>query len=129
MENEVKAVVEAYIHMIHTQDKEEFLNVWSLKDTNTLISIGREFRGPDTIYNDFVIGGIQKAYSVIDLINDGLDIRFLSDDTAVAVFRYHTECIRRESGEPFSISGLETQIIRRNEQGNWKLEHVHYSKV
>ena len=54
-------------------------------------------------------------------------VRFLTDEIAVVIFRYHTECIRRESGEPYGISGLETQIVRKTPKG-WKLAHIHYSK-
>ena len=50
----------------------------------------------------------------------------INDDLAVVVFRYHTECILRENGEPFGIQGLETQVIVK-EDGVWKLCHVHYS--
>lgn len=45
---------------------------------------------------------------------------------AVAVFQYHTECTRRNTGEAYGIEGPETQIWKRME-GQWKLCHDHYS--
>lgn len=51
----------------------------------------------------------------------------ISEDVAIVLFHYHTECIRRETKEPYSIKGLETQVVVK-EDGEWKLAHVHYSK-
>ena len=45
---------------------------------------------------------------------------------AAAVFAYRTACIRRETGEPHGLRGMETQVYVR-EPGGWKLAHVHYS--
>ena len=50
----------------------------------------------------------------------------IDENTAVAIFSYYTDCIRRETGEPHSISGIETQIYVR-EKGAWKLMYVHYA--
>ena len=33
----------------------------------------------------------------------------------------------RETGEDYGIEGLETQVLRKI-SGEWKLQHVHYSK-
>ena len=43
--------------------------------------------------------------------------------------RYHfdSECIRRDTKEPYGIQGLETQIVIK-ENNEWKLMHIHYSK-
>lgn len=128
MEKEIKQVVENYIQAIHTQDKELFYSVFSSKQECRLISIGNEFCGVENIYNDFLIGAIQKAYSNIDLINDGMKINIISDELAIVLFSYHTDCTLRENGEYFSIRGLETQVMIK-EDGCFKLVHVHYSKV
>lgn len=45
---------------------------------------------------------------------------------AAAVFAYRTACIRRETGEPHGLRGMETQVYVREPDG-WKLAHVHYS--
>ena len=50
----------------------------------------------------------------------------LTDDTAIVLFSYYTDCIRRENGEPYGIEGLETQVYKKQD-GDWKLAHVHYS--
>lgn len=54
-----------------------------------------------------------------------LDARLLTDDVAIVIFRYHTECVRRESGDPYGIAGLETQMMRRI-KGRWKITHIQY---
>ena len=45
---------------------------------------------------------------------------------AAAVFAYRTACIRRETGVPHSLRGMETQVYVREPDG-WRLAHVHYS--
>ena len=125
MENEIIDVVNRYIQLVHTQDRELFHELFM--EDSSLISITKVYQGSEAVYNDFLIGGIRKAYSVIDLINDGLEVSVVNDELAIAVFRYRTECIRRENGEAYGIKGLETQVIVKD-QGKWKIRHIHYSK-
>ncbi len=126
-ELKIKKLVDQYRHVIHTQNKEEFYKLWSSHKENTLISITNKFVGVDSIYQDFLINGIQKTYLSIDLIAEHIDIHLLNEDLAVVIFKYHTECIRREDNLPYGIQGLETQVMIK-ETGEWKLAHIHYSK-
>lgn len=127
VKNEINAVVNRYIMAIHTQDELSFKSLWSGADIDTLISITNIYCGLEKIYSDFVIGIIQKAYTRIDLIADGdPEIHLLDEATAVVIFQYHTECIKREDGSFFGIKGVETQVMKKI-QGEWKLCHIHYS--
>lgn len=124
---EITAMAERYIKAIETQDKEDFCGLWADSPDCVLISITSQYVGVENIYRDFLIGGIQKAYSQIKLIAETIDVHEIRDSLATVVFRYHTECVRRETGEPFGIQGLETQVYIR-EGENWQLLHVHYSR-
>lgn len=125
---EIRDRVAEYCRAIHTQNREDFFALWSGRETDTLISIATVFTGTETIYENFLLGGIQKAYERIDLIADGEpEVHLVSDDTAVVVFQYHTECIRRDTKEPHGIEGVETQLFVKLD-GQWRLHHVHYSK-
>ena len=76
-----------------------------------------------------MISLIQKAYTKIALIKDDeLKINFIDEKNAIVIFKYHTDCLMRESGEKFGISGVETQVLIK-EEGNWKIVHIHYSKA
>ena len=55
------------------------------------------------------------------------EIHQIDDNKAIIIFKYHTECIRRDTKEPYGIQGLETQIVIK-ENNEWKLMHIHYSK-
>ena len=101
--------------------------MWSKNPNCVLISIVNVYNGIDSIYNDFLIGGIQSAYSEIKLIADEVEVHLINSELATVVFSYHTECIKRGSGEEFGIKGLETQVIVK-ENGSWKILHIHYSK-
>lgn len=124
---EIKDLVYHYKDTIGTQNEEEFRSLSSRNEKNTLISITTLCEGTDSIVRDFLIGGIQAAQESIELVVEGIDVRMISEDVAIVLFHYHTECIRRETKEPYSIKGLETQVVVK-EDGEWKLAHVHYSK-
>ncbi len=126
--NEIKQLVENYINAIHSQDEQQFKNLWSQQQNCSLISIIKEYHSLDAIYNDFLIGIIQRAYQSIILVEDSpLDIRLVDENTAIIIFEYHTECIKRDTLEEYGIHGLETQIAIK-ENNTWKLVHIHYSK-
>ncbi len=122
---DIEELIQKYADAIHTQDEKEFKSLWIQEDTNILISGTKLFGGIESIYQDFLVDLIQKKYSSIRLVNDGLETYLLTDDVAVAVFQYHTECIIRENGEPYGIAGLETQVIKKTKEG-WKIAHIQY---
>ncbi len=124
---EINSVVNRYIHAIHTQNEAEFKSLWCGADTDTMISVTNVYQGIEKIYTDFIIGAIQKAYTDIKLIADEPpEIHLLDNQTAIVIFKYHTECIKREDGSTFGISGMETQVMKCID-GQWKLCHIHYS--
>ncbi len=123
----IENVVRKYQDVIHTQNEEDFRSLWANNEYCTMISIRDQYVGIDSIYHDFLIGKIQKAYSDIELIADSIEIHPINEELVIVAFAYHTVCIRRETGEPYGIEGLETQVIVL-EDGQWKLLHVHYSK-
>ena len=124
MENAIRKKVLAYCEAVEKQDQSAFRILFD-RDA-TLISISTLYNGIDAIADDF-LGAIQRAYQIIRLIPEDIDIHLQENDTAVVIFQYHTECIRREDGSEYGIAGMETQVyIRKDEE--WKLIHVHYSK-
>ena len=123
----IQNLVKAYQKAIHSQSKEDFIALWTCQNNNTLISLTNQFNGIESIYQDFLIGGIQKNYSKINLIEENIDIHFIKENIAIVVFQYHTECIKRETGEDYGIAGLETQVVQKVDN-QWKLVHIHYSK-
>lgn len=120
-------LVKAYQNAIHTQNREDFISLWGPDENNTLISLTHPYIGTDTICDEFLIGGLQKVYTQITLVAEDIQIHFVSDDFAIVIFQYHTECIRRETEEEYGIAGIETQVVRKI-NNTWKLVHIHYSK-
>lgn len=79
---EIKQLVYNYAKAIHTKNEKDFKALWSSKE-NTLISLTNRFDGIDSIYNDFLIGGIQRLYESIDLIVEGIEIHQIDDNKAL----------------------------------------------
>ena len=123
----IKEIINKYCLAVKTQDKDVVYNIFSKNKKCHLISVGTLYEGIDNIYQEF-LGLIKKIYSKIELIKDEeLKINLIDDNTAVVIFKYHTDCILRENGEKFGINGVETQLLIK-EDGNWKIVHIHYSK-
>ena len=127
IKDEVLELLEKYKKLVNTQDRELFDEVFVNNDQCNLIAITRHFRGRESIYNDFLLGGIQKNYRYIELISDEVDVYEINDQLVNIVFKYHTDSVLRETNEPFGFEGLETQVMVK-EEGKWKIQHVHYSK-
>lgn len=115
-----------YCRSVHTQDEKDVYALWNTGAECSLISPGGMYIGLDSIYKDFLLDGIRAAYSRIDLIADDVQVRFVSEECAIVIFAYHTDCDRRDTGEWFGIAGLETQVYNKVGE-DWKLTHVHYS--
>ena len=127
IKDEVLELLEKYKKLVNTQDRELFDEVFVNNDQCNLIAITRHFRGRESIYNDFLLGGIQKNYRFIELISDEVDVYEINDQLVNIVFKYHTDSVLRKTNEPFGFEGLETQVMVK-EEGKWKIQHVHYSK-
>ena len=125
---EIKELVNKYCKAVNTQEKKDVYSIFSEKQKCILISIVHLFEGIDSIYQNFLVDLIRKMYTKIELIKDEeLKINFVSDKTAIVIFKYHTDCILRENGEKFGIKGLETQVVIKEDDA-WKIVHIHYSK-
>ena len=72
--DEVLELLEKYKKLVHTQDRELFDEVFANNDQCNLIAITKHFSGRESIYNDFLLGGIQKNYRFIELISDKIDV-------------------------------------------------------
>lgn len=126
MEEKILEVLEKYKQVICEQQKDKFYDLWSKTQECKLISIVNEYIGVESIYKDFLIGGIQAKYQKISLIADKVEIQIINE-MAIVIFEYHTECVKRDTGENYGIKGIETQIMIL-EKDEWKLLYVHYSK-
>ena len=125
---DIKELVNKYCKAVNTQEKNDVYSIFSKVQKCNLISVGTIFEGVDSIYQNFLIDLIRKFYTKIELIKDEeLKINFINENTAIVIFKYHTDCLLRENGEKFGIKGVETQAVVK-EEGEWKITHIHYSK-
>ena len=124
----IKELINKYCKAVNTQEKNDVYSIFSKVQKCNLISVGTIFEGLDSIYQNFLIDLIRKFYTKIELIKDEeLKINFINENTAIVIFKYHTDCLLRENGEKFGIKGVETQVVVK-EEGEWKITHIHYSK-
>lgn len=116
-------VVQNYCDAIRDNDAKAFRAVWTGEDGDTVISQSTLYQGPARVMEFLCL--LHQIYDAIELVNDGLDAHLLTDDVAIVIFRYHTECVRAGTGEPYGIAGLETQVLKRTSDG-WRIAHIQY---
>ena len=93
IKDEILELVEKYKQLVNTQDRELFDEVFVKNNQCNLIAITKHFNGRESIYNDFLLGGIQKNYRFIELISDEVDVYEINDQLVNIVFKYHTRNI------------------------------------
>lgn len=120
----IEETIEQYACQIHDQNEKKFRKLF--RTDVILISGTKVFEGIDEIWGSFLAELIHQKYSDIRLVKEDLKINRLDERTAVAVFRYHTECTLRENGLPHGISGVETQVLQK-QAGSWQIVHIHYT--
>ena len=125
MKDHIRDKVLAYCEAVEKQDQNAFRELFC--SDATLISISTLYDGIDEIAGTF-LGKIKDVYQSIRLIPEEIAVSFRDEKMAIVIFKYHTECIRRDDGSEYGISGLETQVFLRKENG-WKITHLHYSKA
>ena len=101
----------AYCKAVENQDHDAFQELFY--PDATLISIASLYDGIDEIAGNF-LGKIKEVYQSIRLIPEEITVSLRDENTAVVTFKYHTECIRRDDGSEYGISGLETQVFLRS---------------
>lgn len=126
-EKQLLNLVKKYQLLINKPSKELFDEVFAHNSYCTEIAITDYYQGSENVYNNFIIGRLHNRFSQIELIADEIIINEISDKLAITIFKYHTDCILRENGTSTGISGLETQVMIK-ENDEWRILHVHYSK-
>lgn len=126
-QEQIKELIKKYQRLINNPSHELFDEIFAKNAFCTEIAIIDCYEGRESVYDNFIIGRLQKRFARIELIADSVTVNEISDDLAIAIFKYHTDCNLREDGSPFGIAGIETQVYIK-ENGEWKLLHVHYSK-
>lgn len=124
---ELLNLVKKYQQLINTPSKKLFNEVFAQHGCCSEIAVIDYYKNRDSIYDNFIIGRLQNRFSRIELIADEITINEISDNLAIVIFKYHTDCNLRENGDKFGITGLETQVMIK-ENSEWRILHVHYSK-
>lgn len=120
----VEETVESYTEQIHDQDEDRFKDLFT-RDA-VLISGTKLFSGVEEIYREFVRNLLHAKFTEISLVKENLTVRYVTEEVAVAVFQYHTECILRKNGNSYGIAGIETQVLKKQGE-SWKIVHIQYA--
>lgn len=119
-------LLDQYAQVVDTVDLKLLAEIWSHSpDVSFIYPLGEE-HGFDAIEQhvfEKVMGGM---FSARDLKMHDVAI-FVNGDSAWSEFHWDFHATLRKDGSAVTTHGVETQVYR-NENGQWRLVHVHYSE-
>ncbi len=123
-EVKINALLAKYRQSVDSLDPALISEVWSSDLPVSFVHPLGTDEGLSQIKSD-IFGNIMGMFSKRDLIFDTTAIH-VNGDSAWVELTWTFHAIWKDTGEPVTTQGRETQVLVR-EQGNWRLVHVHYS--
>ncbi len=123
----VERVIDRYIESINSCEKELVENIWLHEDFVSFTAPAGYFKTLASIRDDFVLGIFGKNFRKRCLRKKELRIH-LNGNMAWAEFTWSFEAVKND-GEEVRSRGFETQVLQKDQRGEWKLVHVHYSAI
>lgn len=114
-----------YVRSINDADLSLAATVWAMApDTAAVVPFGR-FTGWERISQEVYTNFLQRTFTKRRLQQSNVAIR-TGGDVAWVTFDWTFEATLR-SGDPMASSGWETHVYHRDDDGDWRLVHMHYS--
>jgi len=123
-ENQIRQLQEKYRQSVDTLDQKLIDEIWSHDQPVSFIHPLGTDEGLDAIKAD-VYGKTMGMFSKRELLFESSAIH-VSGDSAWSELTWTFHAMWRDSGEPVTTRGRETQIFLK-ESGVWHFVHVHYS--
>ena len=121
----IRQVVEKYVQSINEADTTIVNAIWSHDPEVSFNAPSGYYKTYNEIRDDLVAGLFGKFFTERDLQSENLLIH-RAGDMAWIEFSWKFDATRTD-GQPHHTKGFETQIVRKDKNGDWKLVHIHYS--
>lgn len=128
-EEAVIRLVERYVQSINEASVEITEEIWMKGDFVSFIGPSGRYSTVSEIQEDFIIGIWRNKFTDRSLKKKSLTINLSSPTTAWIEFEWEFDATRLSDGGHHHTTGLETQVARLCDDGQWRLEHVHYSSL
>jgi ketosteroid isomerase-like protein len=123
----IEELVGRYVDSINTCDPDIVDAIWSHGEGVSFVAPAGRFGSYEAIRDDLVMGVFARNFQKRCLRKEDLEIH-LAGNMAWAEFTWSFDAVTRD-GKEVRNRGLETQIMRKDGQGAWKLVHIHYSRI
>ncbi len=123
----VEELVGRYVDSINTCDPAAVDDIWSHGDDVSFVAPAGHFRSFEAVRDDLVMGVFAGKFRERRLRKEDLKIH-LEGSMAWAEFTWSFDAVTK-AGEEVHNRGFETQVMRKEGRGAWKLVHVHYSRI
>jgi ketosteroid isomerase-like protein len=122
----IRGVVARYARSIDTVDTDLASQVWAEdEDISFIHPMGHE-RGWTQIKTNLYEGIMGAFFSARKLSVRDVSVKLLGD-AAVVEFYWSFEAKLRKDGSDVKTQGRETQVLRKDKSGSWRIVHIHYS--
>ncbi len=125
--NCIKNLLDRYSEAVRTQNKKNLRSVFSTENECTMIAITDCYEGIDSICGGFLGERLHKYFAEFTISPDQISINQIDDTHAIILNRFVADCVRKNDGQPYTFTGMET-LIAVKEKDEWKLVHVHFSR-
>ncbi|MCF0186518.1 MAG: DUF4440 domain-containing protein [Bacteroidaceae bacterium] len=124
----IERLIGDYLETINTCDTALVNRIWLHSEEVSFIAPSGRYSTYNEIRDDLVVGLFGRNFIKRDLQKADVVIHITSPTTAWSEFRWKFDAIRADHSEHHGV-GQETQLFKKDEKGQWRLQHVHYSSM
>ena len=125
----IKKILGEYIKSIIECNYDLPRRIWTTHGSPTFIHPRGHEKGWNEIENNFYRKTMYEMFKNRLLkITGEPEIRIYRDNTSVVEFYWDFVASFQDSGEEIHTTGRESQVLIKQDDGEWKIEHIHYSR-
>lgn len=121
----IEKVIDLYCESINTCDTTICSRIWSHADNVSFIAPSGYYQSYEDIRDSLVTGLFGRHFTERRLMKEHLKIS-INGNNAWSEFRWQFNATRND-GTAHNTKGNETQIFEKDNDGQWRLVHIHYS--
>lgn len=126
-EQAVRRIIGKYVESINRCDTALFRRIWAESNEVSFIAPSGYYISYQEIKDSLLIGIFEQKFKSRNLQKEHLKIH-INERNAWAEFFWTFNAIKKD-GTLHDTKGHETQIFKKDNDGLWKLVHIHYSTL
>lgn len=121
----IEKLIDRYVESINSCDTTIVSEIWSHQGDVSFIAPSGHYESYSEIRDSLITGLFGTVFMERNLQKDRLKIS-INGNSAWAEFYWSFNALKSD-GVPHNTRGCETQIFEKDNKGDWRLVHIHYS--